>query len=35
MEKGGKNLIKNQRYNYVQIPEDKNFEKSSNNKFNY
>ena len=35
MEKGGKNLIKNQRYNYVQIPEFKNFEKSSINKFNY
>ena len=34
MEKGGINLTKNQRYNFIQMPDFKNL-KSNNNKINY
>ena len=35
MEKSGINQIKNQRYNFIQMPEFKNSKKSANNNFNY
>ena len=35
MEKSGLNQIKNQRYNYIQMPEFKNNVKSMNNNINY
>ena len=34
MEKGGINITKNQRYNFIQMPDFKNL-KSNNNKINY